>query len=56
LPADGAIFAVNMLAATTDGNCYTFEEVKEDLEGAGFGSVQIIVHGTRMDQVVSAVK
>jgi len=55
-PAAGAIFAVNMLAATSGGNTYTFEEVKEDLESAGFKGVQMIREGQNMDQVVSAVK
>jgi len=53
-PQDGAIFAVNMLAATSGGNCYTFNEVKEDLEAAGFQEVRMIREGTRMDQVVAA--
>ncbi len=55
-PAAGAIFAVNMLAATTDGNTYTFEEVKEDLESAGFKHVNMIREGQNMDQLVSAIK
>ena len=54
-PPDGAIFAVNMLAATDEGNSYTFDEVKEDLERAGFRDVGLIRDGDRMDQVISAV-
>jgi len=55
-PVEGAIFAVNMLTATPDGNCYTFREIKEDLEAAGFRDVEMIRQGQRMDQIVSAVK
>jgi len=55
-PVEGAIFAVNMLTATPDGNCYTFREVKEDLEAAGFRDVKTVRQGQRMDQIVSAVK
>ena len=54
-PLAGAIFAVNMLTATQGGNSYTFEEVKEDLEKAGFHDVRLIRDGERMDQVVFAV-
>jgi len=55
-PVDGAIFAVNMLVATKEGNCYSFNEVKEDLEAAGFHDVRMIRHGERMDQIISAMK
>jgi hypothetical protein len=55
-PPDGAIFAVNMLAATRGGDSYTFAEVKEDLETAGFQDVRIMREGTRMDQLVAATK
>jgi predicted O-methyltransferase YrrM len=55
-PPEGAIFAVNMLAATDAGTCYTMAEVTEDLEAAGFRNITMIREGERMDQVVSAVK
>lgn len=55
-PPDGAIFAVNMLAATRGGDSYTFAEVKEDLELSGFHEVRMIRDGTRMDQLVAATK
>jgi predicted O-methyltransferase YrrM len=55
-PPDGAIFAVNMLTATRGGNSFTFAEVKENLEQAGFTDVRMIREGTRMDQVVKATK
>jgi predicted O-methyltransferase YrrM len=56
VPPDGAIFAVNMLAATTGGTSYTFEEVREDLAKASFKDVRMIREGDHMDQLVSAVK
>jgi predicted methyltransferase len=55
-PVDGAIFAVNMLVATRAGNCYTVNEVEEDLAAAGFREIRMIRDGERMDQLVSAVK
>ncbi len=55
-PTDGAIFAVNMLTATLQGNSYTFGETREDLEAAGFSDVRLIRDGMKMDQLVSAVK
>jgi predicted O-methyltransferase YrrM len=56
VPPDGAIFAVNMLAATTGGTSYTFEEVREDLALAGFKDVRMIREGDHMGQLVAAVK
>jgi hypothetical protein len=55
-PPEGAIFAVNMLAGTEEGNSYTFDEVREDLEAAGFRDVVPAADGPHMEQVVSAVK
>ena len=55
-PPDGAMFAVNMLVATESGDTYTFEEVREDLEKAGFKNVRLIRQGEHMDQLVTATK
>ncbi|MFH1116887.1 MAG: methyltransferase [Pseudomonadota bacterium] len=55
-PPDGALFAVNMLTATRQGNSYTLGETREDLESVGFTNVRLIRDGTKMDQLVSAVK
>jgi predicted O-methyltransferase YrrM len=55
-PPDGAIFAVNMLTATPDGDTYTLEEVREDLENVGFKDVRIIRQGEHMDQLVIATR
>ncbi|MBM4326489.1 MAG: methyltransferase domain-containing protein [Deltaproteobacteria bacterium] len=56
LPPEGAIFAVNMLAATAGGDSYTLSEVKEDLQRAGFRDARLIRDGERMDQIVSGMK
>ncbi|MGO9119630.1 MAG: methyltransferase [Desulfomonilaceae bacterium] len=55
-PVAGAFFAVIMLTATGGGNTYTFDEVKEDLESAGFKDVRMIREGQDMDQLVAAEK
>lgn len=55
-PQEGAMFAVNMLVATTKGNSYTFSEIKEDLEAAGFHEVRMLRDGPDMGQLVTAVK
>lgn len=55
-PADGALFAVNMLVATEGGNCYTFEEIRGDLEAAGFGAVRLLEPDERMSGLVEATK
>lgn len=55
-PVDGAIFAVNMLVATRGGNTYTFGEIEEDLESAGFHDVDLVREGVDMDQIVRARK
>ncbi len=38
-PLSGLIFGVNMLVNTEKGNTYSFEEIREWLEMAGFGNV-----------------
>ena len=55
-PVDGALFAINMLVNTPQGGTYTFDEVREDLEAAGFGEVTFVRRGEHMDSVVGAVK
>ena len=41
-PEGGAIFAVNMLVATEEGDCHTEAEVREWMEGAGLGAGPVI--------------
>ena len=55
-PKDGAIFAVNMLLGTAGGNAYTFKEIKEGLQEAGFSSVRLLQTGEHMDGLVEAFK
>lgn len=55
-PEDGAIFAVNMLVATREGNTYTFTEVSEDLMAAGFHDIRLVREGSSMDQLITAIK
>ncbi len=57
LPPGGAIFAVNMLVATAGGDTYTFREIEEDLEEAGFAEVSLVRQGgEKMDGLVEARK
>ena len=55
-PADGAIFAVNMLVNTQGGSTYTFGEIQAWLEEAGFVNVRLVQTGERMDGLVEAFK
>lgn len=55
-PPAGALFAVNMLVSTRGGTTYTFQELEEDLESAGFVQVRWSRVGERMDSLVEAVR
>lgn len=55
-PLAGALFAVNMLVSTRGGTTYTFQELREDLESAGFGEVRWTRVGEKMDSLVEAVR
>jgi ubiquinone/menaquinone biosynthesis C-methylase UbiE/predicted transcriptional regulator len=55
-PAEGAMFAINMLVNTTGGDTYTFLEVEQDLREAGFKHVKLLRSGENMDSVVGAAK
>ncbi|UCG39160.1 MAG: methyltransferase domain-containing protein [bacterium] len=54
-PASGALFAVNMLVNTRGGNSYTFEEIREGLQAAGFREVRQI-RDAEMSSMVQAYK
>ncbi len=41
-PPDRALFAINMLVNTERGNAYTFDEMKEWLEEAGFTDISFV--------------
>ena len=51
-PVAGALFAVNMLAATAGGNSYTFEEIESDLVRAGFSDIELVRRDPGMHAVV----
>lgn len=55
-PLAGAMFAVNMLANTETGNTFTFSELAEDLQSAGFRDVELIHEDPGMNSVVAAHK
>lgn len=53
-PVLGALLAVNMLVTTRRGGTYTFDEIRDDLAGAGFRQVKLIRKGVYMDALVQA--
>jgi SAM-dependent methyltransferase len=53
-PEAGALFAVNMLVATTGGGTFTFSELREDLESAGFQRPAVVSSDSGMNSVVVA--
>ncbi|MDQ5986372.1 MAG: 3-hydroxy-5-methyl-1-naphthoate 3-O-methyltransferase [Syntrophus sp. SKADARSKE-3] len=55
-PADGAIFAVNMLVNTPGGSTYTFDEINHWLEEAGFTGIRLLKTGKHMDALIEAIK
>jgi predicted O-methyltransferase YrrM len=56
MPADGALFGINMFVNTQNGMVYTYREIKEDLEAAGFAQVTHAVDVPSMAAVVTAKK
>jgi SAM-dependent methyltransferase/predicted transcriptional regulator len=55
-PPMGALFALNMLVSTSAGDTYTFDEIKDNLEMAGFEKVKMLMTGEKMDCLVEAGK
>jgi precorrin-6B methylase 2 len=55
-PVAGALFAINMLVATEGGGTFTFDELREDLETAGFERVALVRSDPAMNSVVIAHK
>jgi precorrin-6B methylase 2 len=53
-PVAGALFAVNMLVATPGGGTFTFDELREDLESAGFTQATVVRHDEAMNSIVMA--
>lgn len=50
-PVAGALFAVNMRVATQGGGTFTFGELREDLESAGFVNAAV----RREDEVMNSL-
>lgn len=55
-PPAGAVFAINMLVATAGGGTYTFDEIREGLERAGFNGIRQFRKGDHMDSLIEAFK
>jgi predicted transcriptional regulator/predicted O-methyltransferase YrrM len=55
-PPAGALFAINMLVNRRCGDTYTFAEIKEGLEKAGFTGVRQVRYGEGMESLVEARK
>ncbi len=53
-PLFGALFAINMLVNTESGGTFTFEELAEDLQAAGFCDAELRLNGEEMDSVILA--
>jgi predicted transcriptional regulator/16S rRNA G966 N2-methylase RsmD len=52
-PTSGAVFAINMLVGTEDGDCFTEQEVTGMLNAAGFKNVSRIEFETGLSQVIA---
>jgi hypothetical protein len=52
----GALYAINMLVNTDRGDTFTFGEIAEDLQAAGFSAVEHRVRAEDMSSVVVAQK
>jgi predicted O-methyltransferase YrrM len=55
-PRGGALFAINMLVGTAGGGTYTFDEIRSDLEAAGFVRARLTEPDERMTGLVEAFK
>jgi SAM-dependent methyltransferase len=55
-PTSGTLFAINMLVVTAGGSTYSFDEIRRDLEAAGFIRVRLLRTGEQMDGLVEAFK
>jgi ubiquinone/menaquinone biosynthesis C-methylase UbiE len=55
-PTFGALFAINMIVNTDGGGTFSFEELAEDLEAAGFVDPEPAVKAEDMSSIVTAVK
>ena len=56
MPTFGALFAINMIVNTDNGGTFSFEELAEDLQAAGFRDPELAVKADDMSSIVTAVK
>jgi protein-L-isoaspartate O-methyltransferase len=55
-PKSGALFAINMLVGTEGGGTYSFSEIHEDLEVAGFVRIAQLQSDSNMSGLVEAYR
>lgn len=55
-PVEGALFAINMLVNTASGGTFSFAELAEDLQAAGFVEPKLRIEDLAMNSVIEAVK
>lgn len=55
-PKSGALFAINMLVGTSGGGTYTYQEIKNDLEAAGYERTRLIQEDNQMMGLVEAFR
>ncbi len=55
-PIEGALFAINMLVNTPSGGTFSFAELADDLQAAGFIEPELRIEDLAMNSVVEAVK
>jgi len=55
-PVAGALFAVNMLVGTKGGGTFTFDDVRVDLQAAGFTQARVLHRDEGMHSIVIAKK
>lgn len=55
-PPAGALFAVNMLVSTAAGGTFTLNELREDLEAAGFEKPVLLRKDEAMNSIIAASK
>ena len=55
-PPPGTLFGINMLVNTGNGMVYTYDEIRADLESAGFINVRLAVPSPTMSATVTAEK
>ncbi len=55
-PRAGTMFAVHMLVCSQQGGTYTYSEIRNGLQSAGFSGTRLVQDGERMNGIVEAFK